>query len=833
MVIGDMGWAERWVDACADEHFEFIAHGAVADVQSAIRTASPDVVLWDVDAGPLPGVLTNGEEGGAQLVLVGDAAAAVADQRFAAATLAKDANVSEVRALCERLSAPRREPAWTEALGELTTEQLADRLAQAVREGIVGAAATGKDVKVSLGDGAEVLAAALSAVAKVREQLTEASDGKVQFRDGPASQLFTPDRIKGSEAVSLKLGGKRVLIACADEAIHSHLARLASAMGGQVTVVTDGAAALLHLRAEFADVVVSDVLMPKLDGFALQREIERDPVLHGTPIILLTFKEHLEAEVRALAAVGTLTREALLERPMSAQLASHLRAALLPRLRLEERLPASDDVGGRIEGLGVPALLRLVGAHRPSCEVVVRDAANLFEMTFIDGTLASLTQTGTSGAFARGPRALPLLFGVTAGRFDVHAMGRPPSRNPFKHDLETIIGDGTRAMGARLDALSVPMLSKVARVVVDEDALAGAPDISEAQRERLRRLSSGTTVQQLFDEGVGVRELERELIAMARRGLAIGAFDDGDYDFVEICLARRQQAEQELPPESTIAGQLRAVQLTDLDEQGVRSEMPPSLEDAFAGASEGAEDVEGSVEDTGAFARIRETMQALDSTQVRLQDDSLGNDLGEEAPVRLTEVLTRPSTIVLGLVSLLLGYFGMHAISALESRPGPEAVVEEGAPSEDSSTGLGDREQRAPAAETTSGNDGAEPVDSDASGADTQQNRAREAPSRGLDTSRSTSKPLAEALELGTSTPASARELRALASGEGLLVVTGGEGAAGTVRVRSKRMELGTVPLRTRLREGLHELVFVRGDESSYRYVQITAGYVRTIEAPF
>ena len=52
--------------------------------------------------------------------------------------------------------------------------------------------------------------------------------------------------------------------------------------------VTDGEAALAAARREPPDLVLSDVLMPRLDGISLTRHLRAEPRLATVPIILLT-----------------------------------------------------------------------------------------------------------------------------------------------------------------------------------------------------------------------------------------------------------------------------------------------------------------------------------------------------------------------------------------------------------------------------------------------------------------------------------------------------------------------------------------------------------------
>ena len=58
--------------------------------------------------------------------------------------------------------------------------------------------------------------------------------------------------------------------------------------GHRVVVAVDGSDALDKLRSGAFDLVVSDVEMPRLDGFGLTQAIRRDPALARLPVILVT-----------------------------------------------------------------------------------------------------------------------------------------------------------------------------------------------------------------------------------------------------------------------------------------------------------------------------------------------------------------------------------------------------------------------------------------------------------------------------------------------------------------------------------------------------------------
>jgi DNA-binding response OmpR family regulator len=72
--------------------------------------------------------------------------------------------------------------------------------------------------------------------------------------------------------------------------------------GFQVTIAVDGEAAWEVLKRDTIDMVVSDIDMPRLDGFELCGRVKADPRLERIPFVLLTGRMDLEALVRGLEA---------------------------------------------------------------------------------------------------------------------------------------------------------------------------------------------------------------------------------------------------------------------------------------------------------------------------------------------------------------------------------------------------------------------------------------------------------------------------------------------------------------------------------------------------
>ncbi len=73
------------------------------------------------------------------------------------------------------------------------------------------------------------------------------------------------------------------------------------AHGYQVRLAVDGLEALNRLRAERFDLVISDIQMPRLDGFGLLQAIKADQALARIPVVLVTSLEAREDRERGLA----------------------------------------------------------------------------------------------------------------------------------------------------------------------------------------------------------------------------------------------------------------------------------------------------------------------------------------------------------------------------------------------------------------------------------------------------------------------------------------------------------------------------------------------------
>ena len=80
--------------------------------------------------------------------------------------------------------------------------------------------------------------------------------------------------------------------------------------GYQVVQAANGAEGLAKARARPVHMVLTDLNMPVMDGFALIRELRKLPAFMGVPIIFLTTESDaaMKQQAKAAGAIGWITK---------------------------------------------------------------------------------------------------------------------------------------------------------------------------------------------------------------------------------------------------------------------------------------------------------------------------------------------------------------------------------------------------------------------------------------------------------------------------------------------------------------------------------------------
>ncbi|MER5873207.1 SpoIIE family protein phosphatase [Streptomyces sp. NPDC002044] len=142
----------------------------------------------------------------------------------------------------------------------------------------------------------------------------------------PAADGSVPDGSADGAPAGPELPA-HVLVADDNADMREYLGRLLRGAGYQVSTVDDGRQAMGAIRAHAFDLVVSDVMMPHLDGLALVAALRADQRTASLPVLLLSARAGQEASIEGLQAGA----DDYLVKPFAA-------AELLARVRANIRL---------------------------------------------------------------------------------------------------------------------------------------------------------------------------------------------------------------------------------------------------------------------------------------------------------------------------------------------------------------------------------------------------------------------------------------------------------------------------------------------------------------
>ena len=124
---------------------------------------------------------------------------------------------------------------------------------------------------------------------------------------------------------------RRILVVEDEGIILEQIAEILEFEGFNVTCAEDGEQGLAHAREHLPDLIISDVMMPRLDGYGLLEKLQSDPTTNSIPFIFLTAKTDRESLRQGMAAGA----DDYLFKPFTS---SQLLEAIMMRLKKHDRL---------------------------------------------------------------------------------------------------------------------------------------------------------------------------------------------------------------------------------------------------------------------------------------------------------------------------------------------------------------------------------------------------------------------------------------------------------------------------------------------------------------
>jgi CheY-like chemotaxis protein len=135
-----------------------------------------------------------------------------------------------------------------------------------------------------------------------QEKYEYQEDGRRKFRCAscgtPAESSGLKEESTFDRAKVLCIDDDRLLLGLVKDAIETH--------GFEALTATDGPSGLALAKAQRPDIILVDVMMPKMSGFEVCQHLRADPKLKGTPIIIITAMADPDLKTKGLEAGANL-----------------------------------------------------------------------------------------------------------------------------------------------------------------------------------------------------------------------------------------------------------------------------------------------------------------------------------------------------------------------------------------------------------------------------------------------------------------------------------------------------------------------------------------------
>jgi DNA-binding response OmpR family regulator len=160
--------------------------------------------------------------------------------------------------------------------------------------------------------------------------------------------------------------------------------------GFDISIAGNGEQGLKKVEEESPDLIISDVMMPDMDGYAFCQQLRDNPKTASIPFIFLTAKKDVSDRVRGL----NLGADDYISKPFHVvEVVARIKTLML---RVKRNQPTGEappmaaaeadaDFSGDLEKISIGEVVQTVGLTRKNGRLVVKNANRRGEVYFHDG----------------------------------------------------------------------------------------------------------------------------------------------------------------------------------------------------------------------------------------------------------------------------------------------------------------------------------------------------------------------------------------------------------------------------------------------------------------